>query len=566
MFAITSCNVLDNVKDLSHYTADSVWSDQTLAEAYVTNLYASVLGTWPQDGGLSDEAIGIGWTNTSITTASGGMKTWNYSTIRSVNLALQNLEDSPLAADIKNPLIGQCLFMRAYLYFKMVREHGGVPIIKEPQVYGQDDLEVTRNSTKECFEFMTEDLDKAASLLPAKYEGNDYGRISKAACLAFKSRVLLLKASPLFNPSAPYNNAYVAEALAASKAAFDFLNANGYGLAPKYNDVFEDNPGIEAILPVVYIAPTKYQGREPNVRPLSCSKNSTGGDMANFEFVEDFPMKDGYPIGQSPKYPYDMQTYWYNRDPRFDDCICWNGRVFEFESVAGRRMYTCPQLCDPADAGGLENDFVVYTRPGYWFVKGIMEQLKMTEIYLNDYDWIEIRYPEVWFNYAELANASGDQSVGYACIKALRARAGIEPGDNGMYGLKEGMNQEEMLEALLLEKEIEFCFEGFRFWDLRRNRMYDRINGIAKYGCWAHLNENKYTMDQAKELIADFKLLPEDFTYEKVDLWVRDQTGKRYNELSNDWYFFPIPLGSIEKNPKLVQNDGVWGGSFNPLM
>ncbi len=564
LVAAVSCNVLDNVKDLSHYTADSVWSDQVLAKAYVTNLYANTFGTWPQDGGNSDENIGIQHFDVSITTAGGSFKTWNYSSIRLINVAIQNLQESPMADDVKNPLLGQCYFMRAFQYYKMVREHGGVPIIDKPQVYGEDDLEVERSSSKACFDFMVGDLDKAISMLPAKQEGSDYGRISKAAALAFKGRVLLLEASPLFNPNAPFNNSYVATALAANKEAFDFLNANGFGLADDYSGVFEDNAGIEAVLPVVYIAPNKCQGREPGTRPLSISKNATGTDMANFDLLEAFPMLDGKKIDEAGKYTYDMQRYWENRDPRFAACFAWNGRALPWEGVSGRRLYTAPYLCDVADCGGLSNDVAIYTRPGYWCIKGIKEELKMTEIALNDYDWIEIRYPEVWFNYAELANASGDQSVGYDCIKALRKRAGIEPGEDGMYGLKAGMTQEEMLQALLDEKRIEFCFEGYRFWDLRRNRKLDVLEGIQKWGCWATLDESKMSLDEAKAKAANYTLLPEDFNYERVDLWVRDKDAFQFMQMANE-YFYPIPLSSIEKNPKLKQNSG-WGGDFVPTL
>ena len=49
-------------------------------------------------------------------------------------------------------------------------------------------------------DFIIKDLDEAAALLPIEYsDPNDFGRVTKGAALALKSRVLLYKgASPLF--------------------------------------------------------------------------------------------------------------------------------------------------------------------------------------------------------------------------------------------------------------------------------------------------------------------------------------------------------------------------------
>lgn len=52
--------------------------------------------------------------------------------------------------------------------------------------------------------FIVKDCDDAAALLPVSYPDNsDFGRVTKGAALALKSRVLLYQASPLFGtPSA----------------------------------------------------------------------------------------------------------------------------------------------------------------------------------------------------------------------------------------------------------------------------------------------------------------------------------------------------------------------------
>ena len=563
IFALSGCNLLDNVKDLSHYTPDNIWSDETLANAYLNDLYANSFGGWPRDGGNADECKGI-LGEAAVTANNGSFKYWPYTKIRSINVMLQNLESSPLPASVVNPMRGQALFLRAFEYFKAVRMHGGVPIIKTPQD-ATEDLEVTRSSSLDCFNFIISDLDEAISLLPATYTGSDYGRISKSAALAFKGRVLLYKASPQFNPGKPYDNPFWSEALAANKEAYDFLKANGFGLVDNYTDVFETKQHKEAVLPVIYLNPSKLDGRgEQGVRPLSVTKNATGYDEPIWQFVESFPMKDGHKIGESPKYTYNEQTFWLNRDPRFEQVIAWNGSVYEVGGIEGRRQYTAGGIASNLDAAAMSKAEADYTRTGVYCRKGIKEELSMTQYNMNDFDWLEIRFAEVMFNYAEAANETGNTAVGYDVLKAIRERAGIEPGDDGMYGLKSGMTKEEMRTALLDEKRVELCFEGFRFWDLRRHRLLGQLNGMHKYGIWASL-KNDVSWDDAVARAATYTLLPEEFDYKVVDLWEREQSGEAAMYMPDSYYFFPISLSSIEKNPKLEQNKD-WGGTFNPAI
>src|SRR5690606_40037924 len=64
---------------------------------------------------------------------------------------------------------------------------------------------------------------------------------------------------------------------------------------------------------------------------------------------------------------------------------------------------------------------------------------------------------------SDLANETGSSSEAIQVLKDLRARAGIEPGVDGMYGLRSNMSREALREAILNEKYIEMAFEGKRF-------------------------------------------------------------------------------------------------------
>lgn len=122
------------------------------------------------------------------------------------------------------------------------------------------------------------------------------------------------------------------------------------------------------------------------------------------------------------------------------------------------------------------------------------------------------------------------------------------------------MTADEMRQALLDEKRIEFVYEGQRFWDLRRNRMLYVIDGIHKYGL-----QGKYKgeiTDEVKAKAARFELLPNDFTYQVVEIFSNEE---KVMSVPDTYYFFPIKQSSIEGNPNLEQNID-WGGTFNPAL
>ncbi len=570
LFAATissGCKKVLDLEDKAHYPASGIFDDEATANAYLSNLYARTFSGWPLNmGNNADESGGIngdGW----ITTDNGVFKIWPYDIIRNINTLLQEMSTSVLPQDKKDLMIGQAKFLRAFLYFRMVYYYGGVPIIEKPQDYQTDDLMVARNSTAECFDFIMKDLTEAESVLPIKYDGSNRGKIDQASVKAFKGRVLLYKASPQFNPSNPYDNAYWADAYNANKAAKDFLDLNGYGLLDNYTAVFETKANKENILSVIYTNPAKTNGRgEDAVRPLSESKNATGGDQPIWAMAEAFPMKDGKKPGDpTSAYTYNVQTFWKNRDPRFDATIVWNGAIYELSGIAGRRQYTMAGIAKSMDAFGYVIQGENHYRTGLYCRKGIMEQLPSTQVTLNDVDWPEIRYAEVLFNYAEAANETGKSNEALDVLKAIRHRAGIEPGGDGMYGLKSGMTREEMRQAILDEKYVEFMFEGKRFWDLRRHRMLNKLDGMRKYGIMA-MKVNGHTMEQITEddiaKANAFELLPESFEYQVVELITN---GPTQMVMPDKYYFFPIQLSNINQNPNLKQNKD-WGGDFDPTL
>lgn len=576
----TSCDTLD-IDNLETYDESMVWHDANLASAYVNNLYAECFTNWSVSAdGNSDILTGMPWYLGTITETGSSYKKWTYTEIRHINEAIKRLEASTeLDKSLANNLLGQAYFMRAYMYYWMVLHHGGVPYIKVPQDKDKDDLFVKRNTTPECFQFMVEDLDKAISMLPAKIAGSssDYGRIDQCFAKAWKAKTLLLKCSPQFNPTHPYDNAYWSEAYAAAKEAYDFCVANGIALTEKYADIWLQEQGSEVVFPVVNKNPNRVSGWASATRPASISR---GVNQSNptWEFVKDFPMLDGkrfddpsgkYYVGDENAL---LKSFWKNRDPRFNQVLFYNGSEYPVAGKpSGYRQYNALGISNADDQYGINpaahtnavnND--VYS--GFYNYKAADMTLTQATVLTYDIDYILMRFAEVMFIYAEAANEMGHSDVAIDMLKQIRKRAGIEAGADGLYGLSVG-SREAIRKAILDEREIELCYEGHRFWDLRRTRNMMKLAGWTKHGIEAiAINPDGTDMDlnEAREKTNNYELTTGDFRY-IIHQVPYTEAAEREFVIEESFYFFPIQKVNLDENPNLEQNNN-WGGTFNPTM
>lgn len=573
----SSCKDVLDIEDLNSLDESKVWNDPNLVNAYITNLYP-LFGNWSAGADAnSDQLIGIAFPLDAVTVNNAAYKVWDYTTIRKINTAIQKVNESTgLSKDVKNSVLSQALFMRAYMYFNMVRNHGGVPYITVPQDLETDELQVPRNTTKECFDFIVKDLDQAISLLPPVIAKNsvDYGRIDGNFAMAFKAKVLLYKASPQFNPSNPYNNAFWADANIANKAAYDKLKADGYNLTADYSNIALQEKGAEVVFAVINAYPNKVASWDNGVRPGSESRGSASA-VPSWDFVKSFPMKDGKsfsdPTGKYYKTSEQfLQSYWENRDPRFEKSIVWNCKVYEVSGKTGKRQYTSVGIAADLDNFGVNPKAKTPSEnlnrySGFFILKNSKLSLKQTEVETQyDVDFVLMRFAEVMMNYAETANETGDFNTALNLLKQIRMRAGIEAGDDGNYGIT-ATDRSQMRDAILAERNIEFCFEGHRFWDLRRARKLNMLNNTTKYGVEAIAITNDGTdmdLDEAALLAKSYQLRENQFKYSILQV---PNTGNKVNLVPDTYYFFPIAQSVIDKNSNIKQNKD-WGGTFNPTL
>ncbi|SDE80189.1 Starch-binding associating with outer membrane [Dyadobacter soli] len=570
-----SCNDVLDVEDISNYNPELVWNDANLANAYMANLYP-MFGNWNTGAdAFSQQLAGINFYSDRITITNGEFKLWNYDRIRLINQAIVDVNKGRLSDAVKTGITAQALFMRAYTYFEMVKFHGGIPYITIPQDRYTDELAVPRNSTADCFDLIVKDLDQAIAGLPQKIAPTsaDFGRIDGSFALAFKAKVLLWKASPQFNPTKPFSNAYWPAAYEVNKKAYEDLKAQGYGLVDNYSDIALVERGKESVFTVINSYPNKVAAWDHGVRPGSESRGPASA-VPTWEFIKEYPMKDGKAFNDpSGKYHKTeealLQSFWKDRDPRFEKSIVWNGKLYEVSGKAGKRQYTALGVAHELDDFGVNpkagvNSTNLDRYTGFFILKNSLLKLAQAEVQQYDVDFVVMRFAEVMLNYAEAANETGKISEALDILKQIRKRAGIEPGTDGNYGIS-ATTAATMREAILSERNVELAFEGHRFYDLRRLRMLDRLDGTTKHGVEAIAvlpNGQEMPIGEAREKANKYQLVETDFKYSLLQV---PRSGVKANVLPDKYYFFPIQRDILDRNKALEQNKD-WGGTFDPTL
>jgi hypothetical protein len=590
LILFSSCSDTLDKKNLNSIAPQDVWNDVKLAKAYIDRLYFESMPRWDANhdningsnsssGGdfrfdyesKSDESNG-GAPMMNGTMTEEATQYFPYNKIRNINILLQDIDAGNLDADFKDQLKGQAYFLRALHYYELVIRYGGVPILLKPQMK-TDDLFVKRNKTSEVFARIVADLDEAANLLPAKWTGVDVGRITSGAALALKGRVLLYYASPLLNRSG--DAARWTDAYHANKAAKDFLEANGAKLHTDFSKIFLDVDNDEVVLQRKYQYGAYTNRWEAGTRPLSESLQTIGYNVPSVEMVSAFPMKDGMPINES--LIYDTLFYWKNRDPRFYSTVAYNGCLYPLSGKSERRQWTY---------GGNPEETTYNTSTGFYCRKGVNpENDAYTAAYQCETPWIEIRFAEVMMNLAECAAETGKPAEAYEILKAIRQRAGIEAGDNGMYGLKDGLTGAPLVNSIMEERRIEFAFEAKRHWDMKRRMLFENLRGMTRRNLQVILNPKldsiyNSTQDDAHKVVGYFDMIKDTLNLDRMihdeylhyfthritnaDTEVNDETGIGGVQFLPNYYFYAIHPNYIRQNPNLEQTTGWSGGTFDP--
>ena len=180
-------------------------------------------------------------------------------------------------------------FIRAYLYWLLLRKYGPVPIMPEKGVdYDQsyDKLSYPRNTYDEVVDFISSEMVLAAKDLPLKQDNRNIARPTRGAALATRAKALLFLASPLANGNSEMS---------------DFVDDQGRALiAQQYNEekwaraAAAAKDVIDLNVYKLYTAERKIKGTEsypvtiiPPYHPLYSDKNFPEG-WANIDPFESY--------------------------------------------------------------------------------------------------------------------------------------------------------------------------------------------------------------------------------------------------------------------------------------
>jgi starch-binding outer membrane protein, SusD/RagB family len=605
MMVPMACNTdFLNTEPLDRISSDLTWSDGALSEAFIYNVYSS-LGY----GGFEEQMLAA-YTDEAMFTHAGrnidpftqGAESpanlawmsptyeWNnmYLAIRKANVAIENLPNSTFDDDdLRDRLLGEAYFLRAYYYHQLLRFYGGVPIVDKP--YGLDeDYTIARSTFGECVDFIVGDLDQAVTLLDGKQETP--GRTSKIASMALKARVLLYAASDLHDiPTASASVSGLTDlhgytsgdqtvrwtaARAAAKAVMDA--GSGYKLdltgpvSPeegKANYVALSYGGGSAVADAGAAVELLFQRTQT---PLYTVENNWplggihfginngpngyhnwAGNTPIQQLVDDYEMMDGSKFDwNDPAHssaPYD------DRDPRLYATVLYDGADW-------KPRPSDVAAIDPVDqiqtgyyddgAGGVINGVDTRESPienwngsrTHYYVRKFIDSdpaVVDNQSGAQVIPWPFIRYTEMVLNYIEASIELGDEAEATAWLNKIRFRSGMPAvTDTGS----------DLMDRYRNERRIELAYEEHRYHDARRwliapttlgRGIKDiQVEATLKPGATPH---EPYRYDPA---VYDYTYTPQDNTENETRTWV------------DKMYFRPISRGEINRNDKLVQNPG----------
>ncbi len=471
------------------YIGSDMATDNAVSNNENSNFYAMANGQWAANMDPLNQ-----WTNSKAA-------------IQYLNLMLAEADNITYSATpVVNQMFadrikGESYGLRALFMYYLLQAHGGmaggnllgVPIILEPE-NTDSDFNQPRATFEACIQQIYDDVEMALELLPLDYANlsdnadvplkyldedanfDDYNRafgddarllMSGRIAMAIRAQAALLAASPAF---ASGTTTSWADAAAYSAEVID-LNGGVAGLSPDGVNWYTDVDGVSAGINPPEILWRTDMGNNNDLESQNYPPTLFGDGLLNptQNLVDAFPMANGYPI-TDPASGYDPLNPYANRDPRLLEFVLVNG------STAGPNGTVISTAVDGGTNDGL-NQVETSTRTGYYLRKMLRQDVNLDPIASNTQLHINprIRYTEIYLMYAEAANeAYGPQGAGpsgysaYDVIRAIRERAGVGTANNHAFLDAAATDTDAMRELIRNERRLELCFEGFRFWDLRR--------------------------------------------------------------------------------------------------
>ncbi|MCI4668257.1 MAG: RagB/SusD family nutrient uptake outer membrane protein [Bacteroidia bacterium] len=436
-WAFISCEENLNLAPITEKASNSFFSSEAELESAVAGVYAQL-----QNGGLYGlDLIGVGEISgedafEEIAANDGGRfgqlddfstnaendlvgDIWreSYEGIQRVNVVLNRIGDIEYAdAGAKSIRIAEMKFVRALLYFNMVRLYGDVPLVLIETVNPSDFFGEGRTTAAQVYAQIETDLTEAIADLP---QAKVSGRPAKGAAQALLGDVQM-------------NQGNYSEAVSKLAAV---VNSGEYSLAPSTAEIFGvANEGNSEILFEVQFASGVNGNNEGSpaasqFRPSGTTANAKGHNLPATDFVN------------------------------------------SFEAADTRK-----------------NDYVGIDSAANPFYFSLKYEVSATGVNDGGSDYYVIRYADVLLKYAEALNESGSTSEAIPHLNAVRNRAGLENST--------ATSQEEVRDAIQMERRFEFIGEGHRWFDLKRYG-----TAVETMNAWFSENGKNVVIDATKLLL-----------------------------------------------------------------
>lgn len=593
MFFTFACNndFLDR-SPLDSYSDAVVWSDISLAEFYLNELYNNVECGWNQRAHGYQTGLFVGettmtkgaeltnYSNGNISAGSPGVDrghlTWHhFSNIHKLNVFLNRIDELPEAynesereqiREQAQVLKGEAIFLRAVFYHDICRSYGGVPLLSEPAELGDDFSNFTRNTFEETINFIVDDCNEAAQLLKPKAE-TEMGRACKEAAIALKSRMLLFAASDLTADSEveneyvgytnPDRTALWTAARDAAKELIDMGTAQleDFGapdqeaVAENYFNFFKakDVSSPEVLWAKMHRADVGFIIRT-NLRNGPNGIDNWGNNSPYGSFVDGYQMADGtdffdhFEFNSNDEYVNVSDTYtrenpYKDREPRFYGSILYDSAVWQprFDNLAPIDPLG---IYDRRTRVVIENGEVVSERPGLDTRQGPLSPSNgnYTGYIMKKFMDDEIVGRDenntniiIWIRYAEVILNYAEAAYELGDIETATTYINMIRNRAGLPDFTG-----DVFEALQYERKFELFSENLAWYDVRR---------------WKELEENF----EPTLYGVDIREVTEDG--EVTTTWRKIQAAPE-RIFSEKLYWVPIETDELNRAPQLVQNPG----------
>ena len=397
---------------------------------------------------------------------------WGVNTTTKYLEGIQNLTLTPSQQVLVDQYKAEAKFIRAFMFFKLVRAYGGVPVITK-SLAPSEWYQQRRATEAEVYAQIYKDLREAIPALPLKstYTAAQTHRISKAAAQALFAKVLITEAG--VNASSPnWTEAY--------NLCKEVETSAKYNLNTAFKDIWGLNGQFtsESVFDIVY---------NPDIK----SEN----DSYNHYMSPRFVFK-GTAIDDSKKMKYGFGVTCVTQELASEFGYTPNGfasstTLQKADSVAyvdmndGRGRYTFWTRWDTFGGVRVVDELntrtqtknTVNTDDGAYMTRKYNRPAPATAGYADivGTNYHVIRYAEVLLIAAEAAYYKSDEPEARRLVNLVRERAfrdAIAANRVTLDGIKITSSGNQLLQDIWKERRLELAGEGDRFYDLKRtNRL-----------------------------------------------------------------------------------------------